>query len=271
MQEWFPYNDLISKLILVCVVLAISDFIMIVCQKGCLPRLGKVRRWVYHLPSSHPVLLSFIIFIIVFIPVLTIALLINPDGLLEGVVIEAFGMVFDLLVIGYFVFWLQRVGDRQKEIKRYQEELEDLRNWRSEESCYLSVRNIKRLNALGVSRLHLEGHYLVKAELSRFDLADADLIGADLTDAMLIGTNLVRANLGCTNLTRAFLTEANLSGATLIKTNLSGACLADVNLSGAVLRGTNLSGASLKDSIYDSKTIWPDGFDYKNCGAIKVN
>ena len=41
-----------------------------------------------------------------------------------------------------------------------------------------------------------------------------------------------------------------------------------VNLKGADLEEVNLEGADLKGARYDSETIFPEDFDYKNSGAI---
>jgi hypothetical protein len=53
----------------------------------------------------------------------------------------------------------------------------------------------------------------------------------------------------------AYLSGANLSGAKLRRAMLSRADLTSANLTGADLTGADLSG-----SLWDSSTIWPDGF-----------
>ena len=89
--------------------------------------------------------------------------------------------------------------------------------------------------------------------------------GADLRAANLGGANLSGATLTGANLTGANLNGANLTGAYLTRAIFTGADLSAADLSDALLRGANLSGADLTDTklvraLWDSSTIWPDGY-----------
>lgn len=75
--------------------------------------------------------------------------------------------------------------------------------------------------------------------------------------------DLSGANLRGDNLSGADLTAANLAGA-----DLRWAKLIRTDLTRANLEGANLKGANLKGARYDAETRWPEGFDFKNCGAI---
>lgn len=111
----------------------------------------------------------------------------------------------------------------------------------------------------------LDEAVLTAADLRRVAGAEIGLVGADLTDARLDGAALVRAEMGSANLTDANLTGANLTAVDLRRSTAVGADFTDakldlVDLSGAILTGADLTGASLTDVIYDSTTVWPDGF-----------
>ena len=127
----------------------------------------------------------------------------------------------------------------------------------------------------------LKGAYLWYANLQNADLEDADLQGArlwcaDLQGARLWGANLQGAYLRYANLQSASLAgadlhdarlnAANLQGAYLWHANLQNADLEDADLQGARLEGASFQGtylgeANLRGATYDSKTIWPKGFD----------
>ena len=49
----------------------------------------------------------------------------SESGFLEGILIEAHGMVLDILVIGVFILILNRLGQKQLDIRRYEEEIDD--------------------------------------------------------------------------------------------------------------------------------------------------
>lgn len=101
------------------------------------------------------------------------------------------------------------------------------------------------------------------AKLLHATLTNARMSGADLGRARLIGADLSGADLSKADLIGANLCKANLSG-----TNLSEARLIFSYLMGANLSRANLSNADLREAKYDQKTIWPDGFDPKEAGAI---
>lgn len=85
--------------------------------------------------------------------------------------------------------------------------------------------------------------------------------------AWLPGSNMDRGSF-----VHAIMKGINLNGASLVKADLTGADLSNANLENADLRKTSLkssklTGASLKGAIFDSETIWPDGFDPIKAGA----
>ncbi|MEL6592183.1 MAG: pentapeptide repeat-containing protein [Bacteroidota bacterium] len=201
----------------------------------------------------------------------------EPD--LKGVLVEAHGLIFDLLLfgilLGVYDIVLRRRNERIREqeriedlVKRYMEEIDDYRGWKSEEAMFRTVGNLKRLNGLGISRMDLCNCYLSKANLRTVnlsyatmrevrlveaDLRKALLQGADLQLAYLNGANLNNAQLAETNLNKSTLVNANLQHAQLYRANLSesrlaNADLSDANLQEANCRGCDFSYASLKDA-----------------------
>ena len=120
---------------------------------------------------------------------------------------------------------------------------------------------------------------------SQQDLKWIDLSGRDLSGLYLRACNLLRANLKGTNLKGtnlhgaylawAYLSEATLEGADLGDADLAGAGLEGADLSGANLCGANLTRADLTgvkfaQAIYDFRTVWPEGFEPHDHGAVRV-
>jgi uncharacterized protein YjbI with pentapeptide repeats len=110
-------------------------------------------------------------------------------------------------------------------------------------------------------------------DLSNINLEGIDLSNRNLAAANWRGTILIRANLSYTNLSSAALEGADLRGANLTASNLEGANLENSYLYRAVLCGCNLSGVNLQGAkmalaLYDSQTVWPENYDYRNCGAV---
>ncbi|MBT3320723.1 MAG: pentapeptide repeat-containing protein [Anaerolineae bacterium] len=207
---------------------------------------------------------------------------------LENVLVEAHGMLFDVLLLGVLVAWLNQGGKKQRTIKRYQEEIADYLGWHEPEATFRISGNIKRLNREGVSKINLAGAYLRRAKLSRANLAEADLSGADLSGAKLYYANFSGADFYAANLSKANLCQADLREAYLGQANFCGADLSEANLIGAKFNRTKRTGvvrnaASGKTirtvpyvsitpgAKYDDYTEWPDGFDPDKAGARHVS
>jgi uncharacterized protein YjbI with pentapeptide repeats len=181
----------------------------------------------------------------------------------DDVRVEAHGMVLDLLVIGVFAFAIQQSRDRRATLRRFQEQIDDLRDWKSEESSIKIVANARRLIAEGVTNIDLRECYLKQRNLAGLHLAGSGFWGADLGYANLRGATLNKAKffgayLGDANLRGADCTGADFERARCQRasfrgTKLRGASLTQTklwsaNLNGADLRGADLSGAILKDA-----------------------
>ena len=201
-------------------------------------------------------------------------------GWFGGLVTEAHGMLFDILVLGVVFSWINGRGEKRRKIERYKEEIDDFRGWNSDEAAHRIWGNVKRLQRLGVrvnklnlwgcclKNLNMQGAdlegarlgvaYLNSAYLEGANLKWANLEGADLRGAHLEGTNLEGARLGGADLRGARLGEADLKGAFLNRADLRGAYLAGAYLIGAYLKGAiGLSFEQLKDvdTLFDVRGL----------------
>lgn len=222
---------------------------------------------------TKPVKTSFYVFLFATILVFLLTLFFYgyDNEFLKNVLVEAHGMLFDILVIGTFIFALQEIGrkkiekeqiiqkekiERERNIQRWQEEIEDFRYWESKEAAHRIAGNIKRLNKTSITDINLKRCYLVNANLGNANLQgvnfegaklqNAALFRANLQGAMLEGVNLQGADFREAKLQGVYLAGANLKKAILWKTNLQEAKFWVVNLQGAFLKGANLQGAMLK-------------------------
>lgn len=246
--------------------------------------------WLDRLATDKPVLLSFLIFLVVasiVVPVSVPFFLADPYPLIQNIVAESYGMLFDLLIIGWFITWMNRRAERRIMIRGYQEEIENMLRWESAEAMHRIASNIRRLNQEGISEIELEhawlqGAYLVEAnlcgarareatfsgaKLERAELERADLTGAQfeltgLTDtrlqsAMMAGANLMGAYALRANLEATHLRGANLQGAFLVEANLRRADLGGANFRGAFLERTDLRGAFLDGAnLEDARSLY---------------
>lgn len=165
----------------------------------------------------------------------------------------AHGTILDILIIGLFILWLNRVRDRRERAVRYMEEIEDFREWSSPEAAHRIAGCIRRLNSLGVSRLVLSRCFLRDTDLRECRLANSAMHRADLGGARLRGADLSHCNLDTAFLGHSDLRSANLLGATLTRARMmyakaNGACFRRAVLSRANLRQSVVRGADFRDT-----------------------
>jgi hypothetical protein len=134
---------------------------------------------------------------------------------------------------------------------------------------------LERQRAERIDKWVLQFMASFQQDLRRIDLSERDMSGLYLG-----ACNFLRANLKGTNLSGAYLawadlSEATLKGADLGDADLAGAGLVEADLSGANLCGTNLtradlSGVKLAAARYDRRTVWPEGFQPHDNGAVSL-
>lgn len=189
----------------------------------------------------------------------------NDNYFYVNLLSEAHGMIFDIIVIGMLLVWLNKIGEKRIRIKRHQEEIDDFRHWHNEEASFRIAGNIKRLNKDKVFNLELFNCNLKNVNLNNINLHGSNmnniiLEDSNLQNAMLKNIRANQANFQSVKLQKSILTGAQLSGANfkfttlikatitdanLIKTKLNGAVMIDCNLSGSMVAGADFSDANL--------------------------
>ncbi len=218
---------------------------------------------------QRPILTNALLLLIIsiFLLLLSIPMISNnPKHYIEGILIEAHGVLFDLAFIGILLLWLQKNGEKQQRIRRYLDELDDFRYWKSEESAYRAMGNVKRLNRDGIVKIDLSHSYLVNTNLNYVNLSESNLNSANLSKCNLISSIMVNARLNqasleeCSmnnsDLSGSFLSGANFSNSSLIKANLSKANCIMSNFENAFLMEADLRGANLLGTNFKNTNLY---------------
>jgi uncharacterized protein YjbI with pentapeptide repeats len=259
---------------------------------------GRIRtgfRRLFESPVRTYFLLALVVIPIVFI---ISSSLYEDEPFLEGILVEAHGMIFDVVVLGIIFAWLNSAGEKQRDIKRYKEEISDYLEWEAEEAKFRIVGNIKRLNRLGEkTNFSLQNAYLVGAKLREAHLDDSDFLeaklyrinldraklnnailgGADMREAILKfaqldgGTDLTDADLSFANFTNAVLHHTKLIEAELEGARFKNASLGSANLSKAHVYYVDLTGANLSSADFTEAWIFRSNFTGANLTNAKLN
>lgn len=222
----------------------------------------------FHYVVERPLLTAAAVLVLVTIFVVGLSLpYYSNDGgnFLEQVLAEAHGMIFDILIIGMLLYWLNQRGEARQRIRDYQDEIDDFRQLESAEASYRTVGNIKRLNRHQVTQINLVNSCLPRTNLNYVNLKGSNMNSANLSNSTLIesnmeGARLNQANFENSNLNQvclrsayasganfkdAFLIKAQLQNALLIKANFNNAYLMEADLRGSYLMGADFEHASL--------------------------
>ena len=202
----------------------------------------------------------------------------NPDEFFEQIVFASYGMLFDIAVIGILITWLTERREKRNRIQSYINEIDDFRNWVSEEAMFRTVGNIKRLNKNLVTEMNLVDCTLRNVNLNYTNLSNSNLNSADLSSSSLIGlvvtncrlnqTNFENSNINHGEFAGAYATGANFKDSYLIKSNFEKAYLIKTNFENAYLIESNFKGAILSDANFNNASLYKA--DLTNTTGLKA-
>jgi BTB/POZ domain-containing protein KCTD9 len=178
----------------------------------------------------------------------------NSPDFWQNVIVEAHGMLLDIFVIGILLLWLDNIGKKKQEIKRYLEVIEDYRYWKSEEASLIITANIKRLLAHGITKINLHNCYLKGRKLKNVDLSGSILTGIDLGEADLRQSKLQNVKLEGSYLSDAKFQATDLSNGTELircrcsRTGFRGAKFNNINMSRSTFDIADLESVEARNS-----------------------
>ncbi len=218
---------------------------------------------------ERPILVTTLVFIFMLFLVVTVSykqFLYNAENFIPNLLAEGFGTVFDLLIIGIFLLWINKLGENKMLIRGYKEEIDDFRNWDNDEAMFKIVGNIKRLNKNKVYELELYECHMRNAKLEYINVKGSNLNFTNLENANLTGANLsgIRANqinltgakLNDTLFYKSLLTGAVFKDAVAIRADFSQSMLIKADFSGTFLMEADLSGAQLIEADFSDANLY---------------
>ncbi len=231
---------------------------------------------------ENPILTSTWVLILVAILVFGLSIpyyLTDFQGFLRNLLTEAHGSIFDIIIIGILILWLNQKGLKRQQIRAYIDEIDDFRMWESEEAAFRTVGNIKRLNRHQIYNIDLVNCHLARtnlnfvklkeANLNNADISNSNLMEADLDSARLNQTNFENSNLNQVNLNSAFASGAIFKDANLIKANLCNAYLIKADFNNAFLMEANLNGANVSGVSFNNANLYKA--DLRNTEGLTID
>lgn len=179
--------------------------------------------------DKYPVFMGFFIFMVCAIVVYALKAIFydSVDEFVQGMIVEATGMLFDLLIFGVLVAWVSKRAELSQLVRRYNEEIEDYLGVDTDEARAYIKSRILRLNKIGKTPISLEGAYL----------QGVDLRGADLRRTSIRSANLERANLSEANLSWSSLSDAYIMNTNFDEADFTGVFITEEELKNSSTEG----------------------------------
>jgi uncharacterized protein YjbI with pentapeptide repeats len=204
--------------------------------------------------------------------------ILEPSQFFEQLLFSSYGMLFDIAVIGILITWLSERREQKHRIQSYVNEIDDFRNWVSEEAMFRTVGNIKRLNRNSITEMNLVDCTLRNVNLNYTNLTGSNLNSADLSSSSMIGVNMNNCRLNQTNFensnlnqgefVEAYATGANFKDSYLIKSNFTKAYLIKTDFENSFLIEANLNGAIIADTNFKNASLYKA--DLRNTVGLKA-
>lgn len=123
-----------------------------------------------------------------------------PDNkyneLYQGIIVEAFGFMADILLFGIFITLYENFLKKKESITRYLEEIEDYRGWSEKEASYRIFGLLKRLFQLNKFDIDLSHCFFDSVQFSNNIMS-----GFDFKESLFYGTKFKNCNLQLSNFT----------------------------------------------------------------------
>ncbi len=174
----------------------------------------------------------------------------------NDILIEFHGLLFDILFFGILFTIFSMITNRINDIKRYKEQIDDLKGWNSQEATFKIIANLKRLLKLKAQSIDLSNCYLVDGKLNDLNLENVKMQNSTLNQVDLKNSILKNASFKNSNINGGILTYTDLQ-----KADFSYALLFNSFFQGANLRDCRFENATMNNSsfeIIELNKTWDD-------------
>ena len=182
----------------------------------------------------------------------------------ENVLVEAHGMIFDILIIGVIVVWLDTRRTNHNEKKSMLNELSDMSYLDLPEVNHRKVGMMHRLNNLGVITFNIEGLILTNVRIKRLRFEGSNFSFLKTIDSSISGTEFIE-----TSLFRADFSEADIKSTRFISCEMKKAVFIKSKANGVDFSNSNLErakfmNAHLKNAIFKGCNLREVNFESAN-------
>lgn len=183
----------------------------------------------------------------------------------KNVLVEAHGMLMDIIVFGVLVYYLTQNGGIKREIKDINDEI-DLYRIQQYDAIQIEFRRLtnklisRNVKYIDLHSCYLEGihfdflNYRIK-HLCRVEHYLLDLDNANLNNCNFFMVNMSSSSLNQCICQNADFHKANISSSSLNGANFEGSSFCDADLSGSTIINSNLANCDLRRSNFTNAIL----------------
>lgn len=162
----------------------------------------------------------------------------------------------DIFVFGILILWINKIRDRKILKLRYHEEIDDFRDWKSNEAKYKILANIKRLSRLNEKKIDVNRAYLAGIYLQNLSFENSNFNCTNLTEAFISDCSFKRVDFTGASFAKASIVRSVFYKCKIDRANYFDTILHEVDFSGSDLthfdQSNNLDKAR---KIYNPKNL----------------
>lgn len=176
----------------------------------------------------------------------------DPQFSWHDILVEAHGLIFDLLILGLLWTVFEFYKSKKEKIKALTDEINDLIQLKTEEARVGIISKMNSLYYLGVCKFYISGAFLKNGSLQEMDLTESIMVLINFENGSFIRSTLKNVDLRASNLKNVYFTDADLENAKLSRSNLSKSKFTITNFTNSDLTDCDLDEAEFAGCSYEN-------------------
>lgn len=186
----------------------------------------------------------------------------------ENILVEMHGVMLELAVIGVLIVWLDSRRNRNSEITRLHEDLNDYALLDFPEINVKKLGHLKRLNSMGVKSFNVQNLVLSNLVVKNFAAVDSNLIGLKVRSSTLANSNFSNVKMRSSSFENAVIRNTKFEKCDLLKSNFLDATCKGISFHESSVERADFTNCDLQSSYFvdsDVRGIKLKGANLNRC------
>ena len=195
----------------------------------------------------------------------------------ENILVEVHGILIELTVIGVLIIWLDSRRNKNTEIIRLNEDLEDYAQLDFPEINVKKLGHIKRLNKAGITAINIQNLVLNGLHIRGLIVRSSKMIGLKVTSGTISNSCFFDVQMRSANFENSIIKNTKFDKSILLKSNFSSSSCKGVSFKDTSVERADFTNCNLQSAIFvnsDLRGVKLQGANLKQCsfqGASNID